>query len=266
LAQDGASTIPECLLTANRIVPGESESWFREWKRSGQESRARAERALAQGNIETAKSNWLRASNYFRTAGVFLEMDDKRRSPLLAEMENCSRHYLEHMTPIGEVIQILQGDGSSLPAHFLKAPAGPPKKPVVICLCALDQIKDESFDAEIPVGYCVDNLQVRDYVDIERVVLYGSKFWGPYASRAASRDHRFAVAVCDGGMWDQLERVAVLEWVCAEHGSDKCEALTQSVKQHGLIKNIACPILVVADEYDWIDSEYIVGFCCRAKK
>jgi hypothetical protein len=178
LAQDGASTIPECLLTANRIVPGESESWFREWKRSGQESRARAERALAQGNIETAKSNWLRASNYFRTAGVFLEMDDKRRSPLLAEMENCSRHYLEHMTPIGEVIQIPQGDGSSLPAHFLKAPAGPPKKPVVICLCALDQIKDESFDAEIPVGYCVDNLQVRDDVDIERVVLYGSKFGG----------------------------------------------------------------------------------------
>jgi hypothetical protein len=31
-AQEGGSTVSECFLAATRIVPGDDESWHREWK------------------------------------------------------------------------------------------------------------------------------------------------------------------------------------------------------------------------------------------
>lgn len=71
-AQEGASTISECFLTATRITPGDDESWYREWKKIGQTSRVRGDIAFQRGHTETAKSNWLRASNYFRSAELFL--------------------------------------------------------------------------------------------------------------------------------------------------------------------------------------------------
>lgn len=64
LAQEGASTISECFLTASRIIAGDNDSWLREWRSIAQETAARAKQALMRGNIETAKSNWLRASSY----------------------------------------------------------------------------------------------------------------------------------------------------------------------------------------------------------
>ena len=77
LAQEGASTISECFLTASRIIPGDNDSWFREWRNIAQESVARAKSALMRGNVETAKNNWLRASSYFRTAGYSLSRATK---------------------------------------------------------------------------------------------------------------------------------------------------------------------------------------------
>src|SRR5688572_6407890 len=67
-AQEGASTIGECFRTAGRIRPRSWESWHEEWMRTGDTSRARAEAAEAKGHKETAKANWLRATNYYRSA------------------------------------------------------------------------------------------------------------------------------------------------------------------------------------------------------
>jgi hypothetical protein len=296
LAQEGASTISECFLTASRIIPGDDDSWCREWSNIAQESVARAKHALMRGNVETAKNNWLRASSYFRTAGVFLEPSDKRASPILAEMENCSRCYLALMKPMGEVIQIPGESQRGLSAYFLKAPGAPPKTPVIIAVSAFDEIKDDqlhnlprhafarglslllvdlpqvqSFDAEIPIGLCVDYLWSRDDVDTGNIVLYGSKSGGSCISRAASQDHRFKAAVCDGGMWDQLERVAILEWTyngrrSSDRRTSKFDKLSKQLKQYYLARKISCPVLVVAGEYDSLDTKYMLEYCRRAKE
>jgi hypothetical protein len=303
LAQEGASTISECFLTASRIIPGDNDSWCREWRNIAQESVARAKSALMRGNIETAKNNWLRASSYFRTAGVFLAPSDKRAPPILAEMENCSRCYLAQMKPIGEVIQIPGENQRGLSAYFLKAPGAPPKTPVIIGVSVFEEMKDDqlhnlprhafarglslllvnlpqvqSFDAEIPIGLCVDYLWSRDDVDTENIVLYGSKSGGSCISRAASQDHRFKAAVCDGGMWDQLERVAILEWTCngrrssdrrsrsSDRRRSKFAELSKRLKQYYLARKISCPVLVVAGEYDSLDTKYMLEYCRRAKE
>jgi len=72
VAQEGSSAISECFLTASRITPGDDESWHREWKKLADACKSRGALAFGQGNIQTAQSNWLRTSNYYRTAELFL--------------------------------------------------------------------------------------------------------------------------------------------------------------------------------------------------
>jgi hypothetical protein len=79
-AQEGGSTVFECLPTARRFTPGDNESWYREWKRIADANKVRGDRALAEGYIQTAQSNWLRASNYFRSAEYLLDAHDRRRA------------------------------------------------------------------------------------------------------------------------------------------------------------------------------------------
>ena len=47
-AQEGASTISECFLTAARITSGDSESWFDAWTRIAAFSERRADDAFAE--------------------------------------------------------------------------------------------------------------------------------------------------------------------------------------------------------------------------
>jgi hypothetical protein len=201
------------------------------------------------------------------------------------------------------VIQIPGENLRGLSAYFLKAPGAPPKTPVIIGVSAFEEIKDDqlhnlprhafarglslllvdlpqvqSFDAEIPIGLCVDYLWSRDDVDTENIVLYGSKSAGSCISRAASQDHRFKAAVCDGGMWDQLEQLAILEWTCngrrssdrrsrsSDRRRSKFAELSKRLKQYYLARKISCPVLVVAGEYDSLDTKYMLEYCRRAKE
>jgi hypothetical protein len=143
-AQEGASTISECFLTATRITPGDDESWHREWKRIADVGKARGDCAFEQGLVETAKSNWLRASNYYRSAEHFLKPEDDRRREVFDLMENCSQLFLEHITPQGEIVQIPHED-SFMHGYFLRAPNAPSKTPVVVCFGGLDEYKDDQL-------------------------------------------------------------------------------------------------------------------------
>jgi len=142
-AQEGGSTISECFLTANRIVPGNDGSWYRAWKSIANVNQERARTALAHGHIVTAQSNWLRASNYYRTAEIFLGLDDARRAPLLAQMQACSDLYLKYLEPGGETVQIPDAAGNLLEGYFLAAPGAEGPSPVVICVGGPDHFKEE---------------------------------------------------------------------------------------------------------------------------
>src|ERR1700692_3315108 len=67
-AQEGGSTVSECWLTASRINFADDHSWYQEWIRTADASKARAVAALGEGHLPTARSNWLRAINYYQAA------------------------------------------------------------------------------------------------------------------------------------------------------------------------------------------------------
>jgi dienelactone hydrolase len=285
-AQEGASTVSECFLTATRIIPGDDESWHREWKRIADASKARGDRALARGHIETAKSNWLRASNYYRSAAHFLKAKDDRRLSLFNVMEDCSHLYLKHVTPRGEIVKIPH-EGSFLYGYFLRAPNAPHKTPVVLCVDGLDQSKDDQlyklprhafgrnlslllvdlpgqgatvrrsklmrrYDQETSISHCVDYLLARGDIDETRIVLHGDGFGGSDATRAAGFDGRFAAAVCDGGIWDHKKRLYLTQWLSGDAIENRSGSRAEFV-QRGIASRIACPYLVTIGEHDFLD-------------
>jgi dienelactone hydrolase len=255
-AQEGASTISECFLAASRMTLGDTESWHREWMTLAEASRARADAASAAGNHQTAKVNWLRAANYFRSAEFFLRRRDPRRLATFDAIEACSHRYLAAMSPRGEVVKVPYLDGAHLDAYFIRPHLSGGKHPTVICFGGLDEYKDELLheipkhalprgfavllvdlpgqggtlrrqriparhDTEVPVGKCVDYLTSRPDVDPDRILLYGASIGGYYSSRAASFEHRLKAVVSDGGMFDQpalaAKRALDPDGLLAEH-------------------------------------------------
>lgn len=236
-SQEGAATISECFLAGTRITPNDEESWHREWTRLGDVNRKRADTAIAGNHVQTAKMNWLRAANYYRSAEFFLDHDDPRRLQLLDAMEACSWEYMKRMAPPGEIVRVPYENGAHLDAYFIRAPYKLARQPTVICFGGLDEFRVELLhempkhafprgfsvllvdlpgqgstlrrqkltarsDSEIPVSACVDYLVSRPDVDSKRIALYGSSLGGYYAPRAAAFDHRLAAVVSYGQMWN----------------------------------------------------------------
>src|ERR1700739_4996101 len=71
----GGGDICEGPSTAERITPGDTEAWYRKWRALADRVAAIADKCAAGGHAVSASSAYLRASNYYRTAEVFLRDD-----------------------------------------------------------------------------------------------------------------------------------------------------------------------------------------------
>jgi len=294
-AQEGGSTISECFLAATRITSGDDESWYREWKKIADTCKSRGDLAVRQGNTHTAQSNWLRASNYYRTAEQFLNINDRRRGQILEHMQICSHLYLSHLVPKGETIQIPGCDDSLMEGYFLRAPGAAAQTPVVICIGGPDHLKEEHLykmprhaharklsllvvdlpgqgvgsrgdnlvgpnDIETSISCWVDYLASRRDVDAERIAIFGDSLGASFASRAASLDHRLSAAVCDGGIWDLYERAFLLKRISGDDDRESIKDQVSKLWRHSIANRIRCPILVTLGECDWLKTNYVAEF------
>ena len=290
-AQEGASTISECFLTARLITPGDDESWYDAWMKVAKTNNARGDEAFEQGGLNAATSNWLRASNYYRTAGAFLEYKDPRLRLLIQNMRTCSRRYLENVRPKGEVLQV-QFEGSyELEGYFLRAPNTQSLLPVVICLGGMDMFKDDLLftmprnaagnglsilmidlpvfeavadgeklstliDVEVSISRWVDYLLGRGDIDPSRIAIYGDGLGAHYATRAVSHDHRFAAAVCDGGLWERKERLFVMGRMTDGRDGRIVDEMGWMIGDTVLGTHIIkCPHLITIGQHDYITVE-----------
>lgn len=298
-AQEGGSTISECFLTASRIAAGDDESWYRAWRAVADTNKVRGDHARAAGNIHSAISNWLRASNYYRTSEVFLKLDDNRRADALEQMRTCSHLVVTHQPSGGERVRIpCFGDGF-VEAYFLRAPGADARAPIVVCVGGSDHFKDEHlhtllrqahsrglsllladlpgqgsaprikgmvrYEVETAVSCCVDYLIARGDIDEQRIAIFGNGLGAAYASRAAGLDDRFAAAVCDAGIWDLHQRVTATEWMPGDGGQDAIGDEIRRLQRHGGITSIKCPILMTFGEHDWLDTRHAVALCTVLK-
>jgi dienelactone hydrolase len=234
--QEGGGAVSECFLAASRMVPGDPESWHVEWKRIADFNQARGDKEFDKGHVRTAMNCWLRAANYYRHTEFWLDYTDPRRLVAFTNMEECSRKFIQNLTPAGEVLEIPYENGKSLPAYFVRAPFSNGKQPVMICMGGLDSIKDEMWfmqahgalqrgisvlmidgpgqggtlrrhkiptrpDYEVPIGKCIDYLLTRQDIDPARIAVCGSSLGGYYAARSGCYEPRLAAAISHGAIW-----------------------------------------------------------------
>src|SRR5262245_21678076 len=76
--QEGGGTVSECLQAAARMIPGDTESWDREWLALAERNFTRGEDAAARGHVRTAMNCWLRGRRLLPAGGV---LSRSRRPP-----------------------------------------------------------------------------------------------------------------------------------------------------------------------------------------
>ena len=298
--QEGAGAISECFQAASRMIPGDKESWHAEWMRVADRNRIRGDQAEADGNVFTAKACWLRATDYYRSAEFWLLPDDPRRMATFDRCEEVFAKAGKYFDPPIEQVKIPYEDGKHLHAHFIRAPKADAKSPVLIAFGGVDSFKEELLfmvgnaslergiscllvdgpgqgatlrrekivnrhDYEVPVGRCVDYLETRDDVDLDRVALSGSSLGGYYAGRAGSYEHRLAAVVSHGAIWsiesfwgDATEEHGLADHIKWVFGTDTVAAALEKGKDfdlNGHLGNMKAPYLIVHGGHDVLGIE-----------
>jgi hypothetical protein len=276
-AQEGGSTVAECMATASLIDFSDDGSWYRAWTKAADSSDERASAALAKGNVGTARSNWLRAMNYYQAAALPFDPSDETYQTAIGKMRRCAHDHVSNGNRGGEVVLIPWLDGYPLEGYFLPAAtAAGCRAPVVICMAEPGQRKEEYLfraaryarerglsllavdlfgadigsrfdevvgrrDLETTVGLVMDYLLERDDVDENRIVILSDQLQSSFVARGIAFDDRFAAAVCDGGLWDLNEREFLRERLARDDAS-----IVVGPALSRVARSIKCPVLIPA--------------------
>ena len=231
----GGAEIGECLAAARRIREPDAESWYRAWNDLSEHVLAQAEASRRAGRFVSARSAYLRASNYFRAAYTFLV--GKPVSARLVEAYRRHRTAFEAaaalMGPPAEWVSIPCG-GTTLHGYCFRAADDSVPRPTLIINGGYDSTAEEAYffsgraavergytcitfdgpgqgaaliehgqvfrpDWESVVTPIIDYALTRADVDGRKVALMGISFGGYLAPRAASGDGRLAACIADPG-------------------------------------------------------------------
>jgi len=283
-ASEGGSTVAECYATASRIDFSDDYSWYREWTRIADTNRERGDAALRNGHLQSARSNWLRAMNYYQAAAFPFDRSERSHEAAIAAMRGCAQAYLQHLTPRGETVVIPWLSHYPLEGYFVPAPGAFQRRPAVICIGEPGQRKEECLfkvarhasergmsllavdlmgqgtgadfddivgrrDLETAVGHVMDYLCEREDVDDRHIAIIADGWGSSFVARGIAHDERFAAAVCDGGIWDLQERAFLKK---RERPNEMA-----NVRSSRVARNIKCPILITAGERGWLDPDRV---------
>ncbi|WP_040686768.1 alpha/beta hydrolase family protein [Nocardia vinacea] len=230
----GGADFGEVVVTVQRIVPGDYDSWYDEWLATAD----RVAGAARTAHRVSARDGYLRASNYYRAAEFFLHgnaADPRIRHAYDASVE-CFRAAIELADQVIEPV-LIPYEGTTLPGYFYRADDSGEPRPTVVMHNGFDGTVEEmhffgaaaavergyhvlSFDGpgqpgtrhhqglafrpdwENVVGPALDYVAARPEVDADRIALFGVSMGGVLAPRAAAFDQRVAALIAVDGIYD----------------------------------------------------------------
>jgi hypothetical protein len=209
-------------------------------------------------------------------------------------MRDCARRFLRHRAPAGAVVEIPWLEGYPLEGYFLPAPNAPTPAPLVICIGEPGHRKEEYLykmtryagergiallavdllgsgtgaefddvvgraDLETSLSHIMDHIVTRDDVDKTRIAVLGDSS-GSFVARGVALDHRFAAAVCDGGIWDLHER----EFLTKRIKSRDADAFS-GMDQGRASSAPKCPVLITIGEHGWLEADHVSDLFAQIK-
>lgn len=237
-AVGGGAEIGECLKTTARIREGDDRSWWREWSATAAERERAGDEALAQGRLATAAGEYFRASNYYRTAAVFLTANpsDPRIAATGRKGRDCFLKAAK-LSPAPIIpVEIPYGE-TTLPGYLCLVDASDLRRPLLVLQAGLDGTAEELYFRIVPParsrGYncllfegpgqgraireqglrfrpdweavaapVVNFARERMEVDGDRIALWGEEFGGHLVARALAFERRPRAGVVNGGVYD----------------------------------------------------------------
>ncbi len=226
------ANVGECLAIAEAITPGDRDSWYRAWSDFATRLFDQGTQALGAGHRASARSLFLRSTEYFRQA-FFFHRDDLDGGELRSAYPASVRAFRAALPLLDDRAEVLP-DGLS--GYFFAPRESGGGLPTILHLGGYDGTAEELYDAVGPAlarGYAfaavdgpgqgsmlydqrvpmrpdweevvpgmVDELMRNPEVDPDRIVLVGRSFGGLIAPRGASGEHRLAAMIVDPGQFD----------------------------------------------------------------
>src|SRR5918911_741733 len=107
-ADSGMANVGECLAIANRITPGDRDSWYRAWSEFATRLVGQADEAAKDGHRVSARGAYLRAAEYFRQA-FFFHRENLDGSELHSGYASSVQAFRSALSHFGHPGRILSG-------------------------------------------------------------------------------------------------------------------------------------------------------------
>lgn len=237
-APGGGSDAGEVLITLGRIREGDDESWYAAWRAIAEACERAGDALSARGRKASARQEYLRASNYYRTAEFFLR-EDPTDPRIVATSRKGREMFLKFARLADRPIRPVEipFDGTTLPGYLALVDGSGKKRPLLIIQTGFDGTAEELYysnavfavqrgynvllfegpgqgrvireqkipfrpDWETVVTPVVDFALRRREVDRDRIAIMGISFGGYLVPRAAAFEHRIKVCIANGGIYD----------------------------------------------------------------
>lgn len=242
----GGADFGECMVTMQRVPPGDAAAWHREWTVTADRIAAIGDACAAAGHAVSAREAYLRASNYYRTSYLLLY-----GAPPVPELTRaferesaCFREFAARADPALEAVEIPY-EGTTLRGYFCPAPNVLGTAATLIATSGYDSSVSETYlafavaanrrgyhcllfdgpgqgralieqglimrpDWEYVVRPVVDFALTRPEVDPARIALAGWSLGGYFALRGSGGEPRLAACIADPaftGLWDGMKKM-----------------------------------------------------------
>jgi pimeloyl-ACP methyl ester carboxylesterase len=244
--QFGGADFGECMVTMQRVPPGDMATWHSEWTATADRVAAIGDACAAADHSISAREAYLRASNYYRTSYLMLYGAPPAAELVRAfERESATfREFASRADPPLEPVEIPY-EGTTLPGYFCRSGHVQGRGRTLIATNGYDSTVHEMYfafaeaanrrgyhcllfdgpgqgralikqelrmrpDWENVVRPVVDYALTRPEVDPARLALAGWSFGGYLALRGAGGEPRLGACIADPGftgLWEPMKRM-----------------------------------------------------------
>lgn len=242
LSATGGADLGEFIAAARMIADDDDESWWGAWRAMALRVEGVAREFLRDGHVASAREAFLRATNYYRAAEVFLPASDPRRVEVWQRGTDTFAEVAELSNGLVSRVGI-PFEGTTVPGAWCRVDDSGAHRPVLLVQAGLDgtledlypqivstaltrgynclafegpgqgrviRVQDIPFrpNWETVVTPVVDFALQLPEVDPERVALVGYSMGGYLAPRAAAHEPRLAACVANAGVFSVFDGVA----------------------------------------------------------